>query len=332
MFENSMIIITGATGFIGSCLQEKLYHLKEKTVIVDWIGRDEKWRNIARHSPEEIIFPQDLDTFLIENSQNIKAIIHLGAISETTARDGDLVWKTNVDLSKKLWRWCALHQVRFIYASSAATYGGANQSEEFTDDLNHIITLKPLNLYGWSKQVFDLFVLEQIQNHQSIPPQWVGLKFFNVYGPNEYHKGKMISVVKVKFDDIQQGHSPRLFKSDQNSLSDGAQARDFIWVGDVIDVIVWLLEHPEVNGIYNCGTGKARTYLDLAYAVCSAMGCKKEVDFIDMPQNLKGQYQYFTQANMTRLRQAGYQRPFTSLEEGISKYIRDYLLQSDPYL
>lgn len=327
-----MIIITGATGFIGSCLQAKLYHLKEQTVIVDWLGTEGKWHNIANHTPETLVFPQNLDEFLSYNCKKITAIIHLGAISETTARDGDLVWDTNIELSKKLWQWCAKYQVRFIYASSAATYGGANQIEAFNDDHDRIDSLKPLNLYGWSKHVFDQFVLKQLQANQSVPPQWVGLKFFNVYGPNEYHKGKMISVVKVKFDDIQKGKIPRLFKSDQKGLADGAQARDFIWVEDVVEVILWLLEHPKVNGIYNCGTGQARTYLDLAYAVCDAMGHKKEVEFIDMPETLQGQYQYFTQADMKRLKQAGYQKAFTPLEEGIAKYIQDYLLQSDPYL
>ena len=327
-----MIIITGATGFIGSCLQARLYDLKEKTVVIDWLGDEGKWRNIANHVPTDLIFPEYIDDFLVQHCKVIRAVIHLGAISETTARDGDLVWKTNVNLSKKLWHWCALNQVRFIYASSAATYGGANQLEEFTDESNHIADLKPLNLYGWSKQVFDRFVLEQVRNHQPVPPQWAGLKFFNVYGPNEYHKGKMISVVKVKFDDIQKGGVPRLFKSDRDGLTDGAQARDFIWVGDVIEIILWLLNNPDVNGIYNCGTGQARTYLDLAYAVCDAVGCKREVEFIDMPQSLQGQYQYFTQADMTRLKVAGYQRAFTSLEEGISKYIQGYLLRPDPYL
>lgn len=327
-----MIILTGATGFIGSCLQARLYHLKERTVIVDWLGANEKWRNIANHAPDDVVAPEELDAFLARNRQDVTAVIHLGAISETTARDGDLVWKTNVSLSKRLWQWCAEHQVRFLYASSAATYGAANQAAEFKDDPEGIDRLRPLNLYGWSKQVFDQFVMKQVKENGPVPPQWVGLKFFNVYGPNEYHKGKMISVVKVKFDDIQKGGVPRLFRSGQDSLPDGFQARDFIWIGDVVDVMIWLLDHPEVNGIYNCGTGKARTYLDLAHAVCDAMGCKREVEFIDMPVSLQGQYQYFTQADMSRLREAGYDKAFTSLEDGVKKYIQTYLLRSDPYL
>lgn len=328
-----MIIITGATGFIGSCLQAKLHALKEETVIVDWLGDQGKWRNIAKHTPDAVIMPEALDDFL-KTAKNVTAVIHLGAISETTARDGDLVWQTNVDLSMKLWQWCAQHQVRFIYASSAATYGGANTAEEFIDDHARVDQLKPLNLYGWSKQVFDMQVLKQVETKQLCPPQWVGLKFFNVYGPNEYHKGKMISVVKVKFDDIIQGNAPKLFKSDQPHLADGGQARDFIWVGDVVDMILWFLENPikAASGIYNCGTGQARTYLDLAYAVCSAMNVDKKVDFIEMPSALRGQYQYFTQANMNKIKQAGYNKPFTSLEDGIGQYIQDYLLKSDSYL
>ncbi|MDI2090866.1 ADP-glyceromanno-heptose 6-epimerase [Commensalibacter oyaizuii] len=326
-----MIIITGATGFIGSCLQAKLYQLKERTVIVDWLGDQGKWRNVAKHIPDDIILPENMDNFLA-TAKDVTAVIHLGAISETTAKDGDLVWKTNVDLSMRLWKWCTKNEVRFIYASSAATYGGANQAQDFNDDPQNIGLLKPLNLYGWSKQAFDMQVLDIVAQEQPTPPQWVGLKFFNVYGPNEYHKGKMISVVKVKFDDIVQGQAPKLFKSDQEGLVDGAQARDFIWVGDVVDVILWLLNNPQVNGIYNCGTGQARTYLDLAYAVCGAMNVSKQVDFIEMPEALKGQYQYFTQADMRRLQGAGYNKAFTSLENGIGQYVQDYLLKADSYL
>ncbi|CAK7192476.1 ADP-L-glycero-D-manno-heptose-6-epimerase [Commensalibacter sp. Nvir] len=326
-----MIIITGALGFIGSCLQAKLYELKEETVVVDWFGDKGKWRNVAKHVPTQIVKPENLECFLSQ-VKNVTAIVHLGAISETTAHDGDLVWQTNVELSFYLWQWCAKKQVRFIYASSAATYGGVSGLSAFNDDPSLIKTLSPLNLYGWSKHVFDLKVLQETKKNRLIPPQWVGLKFFNVYGPNEYHKGKMISVIKVKFDEIKKGIAPKLFKSDCKSLADGAQARDFIWVGDIVDILLWILENPKVNGIYNCGTGIARTYLDLAYAVCDAVGMERQVEFIDMPQSLKGQYQYFTQANMSRLETIGYRKPFTSLENGIGTYIQNYLLQSDPYL
>ncbi|NVN11769.1 ADP-glyceromanno-heptose 6-epimerase [Nguyenibacter vanlangensis] len=326
-----MIIITGGAGFIGSCLHAALRARGEETVIVDWLGAEGKWRNIARHAPERLLAPEALDDFLA-GQPAVTAVFHLGAISETTARDGDLIWRTNIDLSARLWAWCVRHGVRFIYASSAATYGAADRSELFSDDPAMLDSLRPLNLYGWSKHVFDRQVMARLARGEAAPPQWAGLKFFNVFGPNEYHKGKMISVVKVKYDEVSQGLPARLFRSDVQGLADGAQARDFIWVGDVVDVMLWLLDNPQVSGLFNCGTGVARTYLDLAHAVCDATGAPRQVEFIDMPANLRGQYQSYTCADMTRLRAAGYGRPFTTLEDGVRRYVRDYLAAPDPYL
>ncbi|WP_203414783.1 ADP-glyceromanno-heptose 6-epimerase [Entomobacter blattae] len=321
-----MIVITGGAGFIGSCVQAALQRKGLKTAIVDWLGLEGKWKNLAGHEPEHFVLPEEMESFLAAHQKEIEAIIHMGAISETTAQDGDLVFKTNVRLSQVLWQWCARFQKKFIYASSAATYGGAFRDEEFADGLESLSTLHPLNLYGWSKHVFDTYVRQEVALGQ-IPSQWVGLKFFNVYGPNEYHKGKMISVIKVKYDEICRGISPRLFRSDREGLADGAQARDFIWVGDIVALIEWLLDHPEVNGLYNCGTGHARTYLDLAHAVCEAAGVPRKVEFIEMPEALKGQYQSYTCADMHRLRKAGYHAAFTSLEEGIQRYVTQYLAQ-----
>ena len=323
-----MILITGGAGFIGSYLQAELAALGHNTVIVDWLGTEGKWRNIAGHPPSRIIAPEALDAFLAEGPA-IDAVFHMGAISETTAMDGDLVWRTNVILSERLWDWCAHHGVRFIYASSAATYGSGEQG--FEDDPADLKRLAPLNLYGWSKHVFDQHVMKRLAEGAQKPPQWAGLKFFNVYGPNEYHKGKMISVVKVKYDELAAGGAAKLFRSDQPGLADGAQARDFIWVGDVVDVMMWLLASPEVNGLFNLGTGTARTYLDLANAVCDAAGVARRIEFIDMPATLKGQYQSFTQANMDRLRAAGYAGQFTRLEEGIRRYVQGYLASGKPY-
>jgi ADP-L-glycero-D-manno-heptose 6-epimerase len=317
-----MILITGGTGFIGSYLQAELVARGHRTIIVDWLGTNGKWRNIAAHPPEQIIAPEMLDDFL-DSNPDVEMVYHLGAISETTATDGDLVWQTNVALSQRLWDWCAARKVRLVYASSAATYG--NGAQGFDDDPALLNTLSPLNLYGWSKHVFDLDVMKRIAAGAPTPPQWVGLKFFNVYGPNEYHKGKMISVVKVKYDELAAGKPARLFRSDRPDLPDGAQARDFIWVGDVVDVLLWLLEAPRVSGLFNLGTGTARTYLDLAHAVCDAIGVERQVEFIDMPAALKGQYQSFTQAGMDRLRGAGYPGQFTSLEDGIRRYVQGYL-------
>jgi ADP-L-glycero-D-manno-heptose 6-epimerase len=326
-----MILVTGGAGFIGSCLLAGLTARGQRTIVVDWLGSGEKWRNIARHPPERIVAPESLEEFL-QRTGGIEAVIHLGAISETVARDGDRTWHTNVELSRRLWEWCAAHGKRFIYASSAATYGAASGADAFSDDPAQLGRLRPLNLYGFTKHAFDLHVMARLARGEPSPRQWAGLKFFNVYGPNELHKGSMISVVKVKYDEVARGGPARLFRSDRPDVADGAQARDFIWVGDVVDVLLWLLDHPQVSGLFNCGTGVARTYLDLAHAVCDAAGRPRAVEFIDMPEQLAGQYQSFTQADMTRLRAAGYDRQFTSLEAGVARYVQEHLLRGDPHL
>jgi len=325
-----MIMVTGGAGFIGSFLHAALVARGHETVVVDWLGTEGKWRNLAKHPPARLIAPDALEDFLASHPP-LEMVFHLGAISETTAVDGDLTWNTNVATSLALWRWCAARGVRFVYASSAATYGDGAAGFEDDASEDHLRSLRPLNLYGWTKHAFDLRVARMLAAGEVRPPQWAGLKFFNVYGPNEYHKGKMISVVKVKHDDIVAGHAPRLFRSERLDIADGAQARDFIWVGDVVDVLVWLLDNPGVNGLFNVGTGQARTYLDLAHAVCDAAGTTRTVEFIDMPENLRGQYQSFTQANTSRLRAAGYNGQFTTLEDGIRQYVQNYLTQPDPY-
>ena len=326
-----MILVTGGAGFIGSNLQAALAQRGHETIVVDWLGDAGKWRNLAKHPPARIVPPEDIDDFLASHPP-IEMVFHLGAVSATTATDGDHVWATNVELSLKLWHWCAARNVRFVYASSAATYG--NGAQGFEDDYSpgHLQTLRPLNLYGWTKHAFDLNVARMLTTGQPRPQQWAGLKFFNVYGPNEYHKGSMISVVKVKHDEVMQGQAVRLFRSDQEGLADGQQKRDFIWVGDVVDVMLWLLDTPGANGLFNVGTGQARTYLDLAHAVSDAAGQKRAVEFIDMPVNLRGQYQSFTEASPARLRAAGYEGQFTPLELGIRRYVQEFLAQPDPYL
>lgn len=242
-----MIIITGGAGFIGSCLQASLAQRGVETVVVDWLGSDLKWRNLAAHAPSRVIAPEDLEAFLATGPK-VDAVFHMGAISETTARDADLVWRTNVALTQTLWDWCARTDTRFIYASSAATYGAADRPELFSDDPATLDRLTPLNLYGWSKHTFDQHVMAGLKKHAPQPPQWAGLKFFNVYGPNEYHKGKMISVVKVKYDEVKAGNPARLFRSDRPDIADGQQMRDFIWVGDVVDVMLWLYDTPPSPG------------------------------------------------------------------------------------
>jgi ADP-L-glycero-D-manno-heptose 6-epimerase len=323
-----MILITGGAGFIGSILQAELAAGGLETIIADTLGGEAKWRNIANHPPAQLVAPDDLIAWL-KTAPPLQAVFHLGAISSTLARDADLVWRTNVALSHFLWDWCASHRVRFIYASSAATYGDG--AAGFDDDPHVLARLRPLNLYGWSKHVFDLQVMDKLSRGAPRPPQWAGLKFFNVYGPNEYHKGDMISVVKVKYDQIAAGAPATLFRSTEPGLADGAQARDFIHVADTVRIMRWLLENPAVNGLFNAGTGTARSYLDLAHAVADAASLPRKVEFIAMPGALRGQYQSFTCARMDRLRAAGYAAPFMSLEDGVTDYVRNYLAQPTPY-
>ena len=277
-----MILITGGAGFVGSYLQAALMRRGHETVIVDTLGSDGKWRNLAKHPPARIVKPADLEEFL-DSHPPVEMIFHLGAVSETTAMDGDHTWETNVELSHRLWSWCADRGVRMVYASSGSTYGDGSQGFDDDASLAALQTLRPLSLYAWTKHAFDMLVAKALLTKRDHPPQWAGLKFFNVYGPNEYHKGRMISVVKVKYDEIAAGAPARLFRSDQPGLADGAQSRDFIWVGDVVDVMLWLMDTPSVSGLFNLGTGQARTYLDMAHAVSDAAGVPRAVQFIDMP-------------------------------------------------
>jgi ADP-L-glycero-D-manno-heptose 6-epimerase len=326
-----MILVTGGAGFIGSNLHAALVADGREVVVADWLGHEgQKWRNFAHHPPAQLIAPGEIEAFL-DRDMRITGIVHLGAISETTATDADLVWHTNVTLSQRLWAWCAQRRVRFIYASSAATYG--NGAEGFDDEfsLTALRKLKPLNLYGWSKHAFDLWVAGQIAEHAHTPPAWAGVKFFNVYGPNEYHKGKMISVVKVKHDEVRSGIAPRLFRSDHPNIPDGQQARDFIYIDDVVAALKFLLGHQDLHGIYNLGTGVPRSYADLAHAVCRANGVEPRIEFIDMPENLRGQYQSYTAARMDRLQALGFNHRFHTLEEGVTAYIQNHLLKLDPY-
>ena len=323
-----MILVTGGAGFIGSYLQGELARRGVETVIADRLGSQGKWRNIARHPPSRIVHPDELDDWL-DTHPPLEAVFHMAAVSQTLATDGDHVWRTNVEMSRRLWDWCAHRDVRFIYASSAATYGDGEAG--FDDDPAALDRLEPLNLYGWSKHVFDMQVVDMLRRGAPRPPQWAGLKFFNVFGPNEYHKGSMISVVKVKYDEIAEGRAPTLFRSNTPSFEDGTQSRDFVHVADTVAVMLWLLDNPAVNGLFNVGTGIARTYRDLAHAVCDAAGVERRIDYVDMPDALRSQYQSFTCARIDRLRAAGFAAPFLSLEDGVASYVRDYLSQPNPY-
>lgn len=324
-----MILVTGGAGFIGSNLHASLARRGLETVVVDRLRHAGKWRNLASHPPAQLVAPDALEDFLASHPP-IETVFHLGAISATTATDGDLVWQSNVALSQLLWRWCAARGVRMVYASSAATYGDG--SAGFEDGVEQVARLRPLNLYGWSKQAFDLWVARALAAGGARPPQWAGLKFFNIYGPNEAHKGAMTSVVKVKLDELRAGRVPRLFRSDRADVADGEQRRDFVWVGDAVAVMTWLLDRPGVNGLFNLGTGTARSYRALAEAACRASGAAPEIAFVDMPEQLRGHYQSFTEAPMARLRAAGYGGQFTPLEDGIARYAAILRDNPDGYL
>lgn len=332
-----MIVVTGGTGFIGSNVVAGLEAAGyENLVICDVLGTGDKWRNIAKRELRDIVPPDRLMDYLDGHAGEIEAIVHMGAISSTTEKDADLIVETNFVLSRKLWKWCATNDVRFIYASSAATYGDGGEGFEDQDSIAHLAKLRPLNAYGWSKHVFDRRVSRIVQDNRAgtgekMPPQWAGLKFFNVYGPNEYHKGDMMSVACKLYPQIMAGIVAKLFRSGHPDYQDGGQMRDFIYVGDCVDVILWLLENPQVSGLFNVGSGKARSFKDLAESCFRALGKAPQINYIDMPQELQAKYQYFTQADMTKLRAAGYTKPMTELEEGVRIYMQDYLSKADQY-
>ena len=328
-----MIVVTGGAGFIGSNL---VAGLEERgigdIVISDTLGSADKWRNLAKREIRDVVHPSRLFDYLDTHAEEIEVIFHLGAISSTTENDADLIIDTNFVLSRRLWKWCWKHKKRFIYASSAATYGDGHhgfKDEESIDGIKHFM---PLNPYGWSKHVFDRRIARVVETKsEPLPTQWAGLKFFNVYGPNEYHKGDQMSVVCKLFPQVQAGAAARLFKSHHPDYQDGGQLRDFVWVGDCVDVMLWLYDNPNVNGLFNVGSGKARSFKDLAEATFKAAGKPAKITYTDMPEGLRDKYQYYTQADVSKLRQAGYTKPFTELEEGIGKYVKDYLSKGDPY-
>jgi ADP-L-glycero-D-manno-heptose 6-epimerase len=325
-----MLLVTGGAGFIGSNVVAALNDAGRLDVVVsDLLGSDGKWRNLAKRQLADIVPPAELPGWL--EGRRLEAVIHLGAISETTATDGDRVIETNFRLSMRLLDWCTAQATPFIYASSAATYGDG--AEGFADDptLAALKTLRPMNLYGWSKHLFDMVVAARVARGDTLPPQCAGLKFFNVFGPNEYHKGAMASVLARRFDDIRAGRAVQLFKSHCNGIADGDQRRDFIYVDDVVRVTMWLLATPSVSGLFNVGTGKARSFKDLILAAYAALGTNPNIQYIDMPEAIRGSYQYFTQSEVDRLRGAGYNGGFTALEDAVALYVKGYLDRTDRY-
>jgi ADP-L-glycero-D-manno-heptose 6-epimerase len=323
-------LVTGGAGFIGSNLVAALAARGAEVMVVDRLREGPKWRNLAKHTVAGILPPEEVEDFLSADPP-LDAVLHMGAISATTATDGDLVAATNLTLPLFLWAACAERQIPFIYASSAAVYGDGAQGFEDDASPEALARLRPLNLYGWSKLAFDRRVADMLVRGMSAPPQWAGLRFFNVYGPNEYHKGRMASVVFHKFQEAARGEPARLFRSDRPGIADGAQARDFVHVEDCVAAMLWLLENPQVSGIFNVGSGRARSFLDLVHAMYAAMGRAPDIEFVDMPPDLRGKYQYFTEAPMGRLRAAGFDRNATELESGVASYVQDFLMTDDPH-
>ncbi len=328
-----MIVVTGGAGFIGSNLVAGLEERGVSDIVVcDVLGSEDKWRNLAKREIRDIVHPDRLFDYLQNHADQIKMIFHMGAISSTTETDSDLIMDTNFVLSRRIWKWCWKNNVRLVYASSAATYGDGHHGFKDDQSIEGLKHLMPLNPYGWSKHVFDRRIARVVESQsEPLPPQWAGLKFFNVYGPNEYHKGDQMSVVCKLYPQVQAGAAARLFKSHHPDYQDGGQLRDFVWVGDCVDVMLWLYDNPGVSGLFNVGSGKARSFKDLAESTFTAAGKAPKINYIDMPETLRPKYQYYTQADMSKLRAAGYDKPFTELEAGIGKYVRDYLSKADPY-
>ena len=330
-----MLVITGGGGFIGSVLAAQLNDAgRADLVIVDRFGSGDKWRNIAKRDFFEIVSVEGAAAWLERNGGDVEAVFHLGANSSTFDTDADAIIATNLNSSVAWWRWCAAQKKPLLYASSAATYGDGAAGFDDAGGLAALKRLRPLNLYGWSKHAFDLWALREAAAGRA-PPLWVGLKFFNVFGPNEYHKGEMASLVVKNYRRTAEGETIRLFKSHRPDYKHGEQLRDFVYVKDCAAAMLWLWRQgagADVSGIYNLGSGQARSFVDLMNAVGAACGRPPNIEFIDMPEALRANYQYFTEAKMGRLHQAGYNAPFTPLEDAVRDCVTRHLAQPDPYL
>ncbi|MDQ0506024.1 ADP-L-glycero-D-manno-heptose 6-epimerase [Xanthobacter agilis] len=327
--SRDILLVTGGAGFIGSNIARAAAEDGYRVVVADWLEDGPKWRNISDIALHDVIRPERVNDFVEKEGGRLAAVVHMGAVSATTERDADKIVARNIRASLDLWDLCGRKSLGFIYASSAATYGDGTAG--FTDDesTQGLSLLAPLNPYGWSKLFVDRRIMADVENDASRPPQFAGLRFFNVYGPGEAHKGDMRSVVHKIYPAAAQGESVTLFKSHNPEFADGGQLRDFIHVSDCVDVVRWLLENPDVSGIFNVGTGKARSFADLARAVFAALGQAPRITYVDMPESLQKAYQYFTEADVTKLRAAGYKRPFLSLESGVESYVNEYLKGRD---
>lgn len=324
-----MYIVTGGAGFMGSAMVWQLNRMGVRDIIVvDNLGESGKWRNLRNLTYTDYFHKDAFMEMILHGEEpwdSPAAVIHMGACSSTTMQDADYLWENNLRYSQTLCAWALERGIRFINASSAATYGDG--SHGFDDDPEQLETLRPLNPYGYSKHRFDIWARDR-----GLLADIVSLKFFNVFGPNEYHKGDMRSMVCKAYGQIREHGSLKLFKSHREAYGDGGQMRDFVYVKDCVTLMAWFLENPGVNGLFNVGTGKARTWNDLAAAVFAAMGAEKRIEYIPMPEAIRDSYQYYTEANMERLRAAGAPVPSTTLEDAVIEYVQEYLGNSDPYL
>jgi ADP-L-glycero-D-manno-heptose 6-epimerase len=318
---DGLVLVTGGAGFIGSHIVGKLATAGSRVVVADLLRQDGKWQNLAGARLHDLIRPEALSDWLRDHRAEVAAVIHMAAIATTTEPDVDRYVASNIRLTLDLWEWCAANRTRLIYASSAATYGGGEAG--FADDETPaaLAKLRPLNPYGWSKHFVDQRIVDDVTRGRPTPVQWAGLKFFNVYGTHEAHKGPMQSMVAKLVPVVRAGEPVTLFRSHNPQYADGGQLRDFVDVRDCVAVVEWLLHNPSVNGFYNVGTGTARSFLDLAHAVYARLGAEPDIRFVDTPAALRAQYQYFTRADIAKLRAAGFTAPFHTLESGVADYI-----------
>lgn len=327
----NIILVTGGGGFIGSNLVASLQDTQYRIVVCDRFGESGQWQNLVHHRVDEVIDPTSLFYWLEMFGDEVESIVHFGNISDTTETNVDALLEANHSSNVLLWRWCAEADARFFYASSYEVYGDGSCGFVDSDDPADVKKLRPLNASGWTKKLFDQFVTQQIAAGAKTPRQWAGLRFFNLYGPNEYHKDQHQSVVAKLYADARYEASVKLFRTRNAELADGEQQRDFIYIKDAVNVVLWLLSQPDKSGIYNVGSGQAQSFNHLAQSLFAALEKEPNIKYVDMPPSIAAQYQAYTQANIDKLRAAGFDHTMHSLEDGVKDYVQSYLLKADPY-